>query len=85
MTNHLLIDWDSTIPNLALMKISAWAKARGDHVDFGEPSNIERINEVWISCTFSYRIFSSVSNIFPSHCNYLLRKYYTRVLNCIFD
>ncbi len=26
---HLLIDFDSKIPNLALMKISAWAKARG--------------------------------------------------------
>ena len=26
---HLLIDYDSTIPNLALMKISAWAKAKG--------------------------------------------------------
>ena len=25
---HLLIDFDSTIPNLALMKISAWAKQR---------------------------------------------------------
>jgi hypothetical protein len=28
----LLIDVDSTIPNLALMKISAWHKAKGDNV-----------------------------------------------------
>src|SRR5665647_52705 len=28
----LLIDVDSTIPNLALMKISAWHKAKGDMV-----------------------------------------------------
>ena len=27
---HLLIDFDSKIPNLALMKISAWAKAKGN-------------------------------------------------------
>lgn len=31
----LLIDVDSTIPNLALMKISAYHKARGDEVGFG--------------------------------------------------
>ena len=29
---HLLIDYDSTIPNLALMKISSWAKQKGDQV-----------------------------------------------------
>jgi hypothetical protein len=28
----MLIDVDSTIPNLALMKISAWYKAKGDNV-----------------------------------------------------
>ncbi len=33
----LLIDADSTIPNLALMKLSAWHKARGDIVSFSEP------------------------------------------------
>jgi len=26
--NHLLIDFDSKIPNFALMKISAWANRR---------------------------------------------------------
>ena len=29
VTNHLLVDVDGQIPNLALMKISAWAKNRG--------------------------------------------------------
>ncbi|MDR2594558.1 MAG: hypothetical protein LBC87_07300 [Fibromonadaceae bacterium] len=33
-----LIDYDKTrMPNLALMKISAWHKAKGDDVDFYEP------------------------------------------------
>ncbi len=50
--NHLLIDIDSKIPNLALMKISSWAKARGDHVDFQE-ATVEP-DEVWVSCVFSW-------------------------------
>ena len=29
---HRLIDFGSVIPNLALMKISSWAKAKGDEV-----------------------------------------------------
>ena len=33
---HLLIDFDSKIPNLALMKIAAWAKARGDCENWNE-------------------------------------------------
>lgn len=33
-TKVLLIDVDSTIPNLALMKLSAWHKAQGDQVGF---------------------------------------------------
>jgi len=32
-----LVDVDSKIPNLALMKISAWHKARGDKVKFYDP------------------------------------------------
>ena len=33
-----LIDYDKTgMPNLALMKLSAWHKAKGDEVDFYEP------------------------------------------------
>lgn len=32
-----LIDVDSKIPNLALMKASAWHKARGDEVKLYEP------------------------------------------------
>ena len=49
---HLLIDFDSKIPNLALMKISAWGKARGDHVYLNDDS-IEP-DEIWLSCIFTW-------------------------------
>lgn len=45
----LLVDVDSKIPNLALMKISAWHKAQGDEVGF----NIENPDKVYISCIFT--------------------------------
>lgn len=35
MQNILLIDVDSTIPNIALMKLSTYYKSRGDNVGFG--------------------------------------------------
>ena len=44
----LLVDVDSKIPNLALMKISAWHKSAGDDVGF----NIENPEKVYISCIF---------------------------------
>lgn len=49
---HLLIDFDSTIPNLALMKISAWAKSRGDEV-FLNNEDVEP-DEIWLSCLFTW-------------------------------
>lgn len=44
----LLIDVDSTIPNLALMKISAYHKARGDEVGF----NVSDPDKVYASVIF---------------------------------
>lgn len=44
----LLIDVDSTIPNLALMKISAWHKAQGDEVGF----NVADPDKVYASVIF---------------------------------
>jgi hypothetical protein len=50
--NHLLIDLDGAIPNLALMKLSAWLKSKGDTVFLNEsPSPYER---VWVSTVFSW-------------------------------
>lgn len=37
MANVALVDVDSKIPNLALMKISAWHKQHGDSVKFHDP------------------------------------------------
>lgn len=45
----LLIDIDSKIPNLALMKISAYHKAIGDEVGF----NIEDPDKIYASCIFT--------------------------------
>ena len=52
MARHLLIDVDSKIPNLALMKISAWAKKNGDDVDLNTCRGIP--DTVWISCVFDW-------------------------------
>jgi hypothetical protein len=49
---HLLIDFDSKIPNLALMKISAWAKLKGDDVYLNDDS-IEP-DVIWLSCIFTW-------------------------------
>ncbi len=63
---HLLLDVDSTIPNLALLKISSWLKSRGEDVkllrmrgkpipplDFlGNPKPSPLV-KVWISCVFT--------------------------------
>jgi hypothetical protein len=46
--NVLLVDIDSKIPNLALMKISAWYKLHGDNVGF----EISEPDKVYISCIF---------------------------------
>lgn len=56
--NILLIDVDSTIPNLALMKISAYHKTLGDEVSIIKmPQNInlfeEKIDKVYASIIFS--------------------------------
>lgn len=45
----LLIDIDSKIPNLALMKISAYHKSIGDEVGF----NIEDPDKIYASCVFT--------------------------------
>ena len=50
--SHLLIALDSKIPNLALMKLSAWLKARGESVRLNSPDG--DITHVWISCIFTW-------------------------------
>jgi len=48
MSRILIVDIDSKIPNIALMKISAWHKAHGDTVGF----DIQDPDKVYISCIF---------------------------------
>lgn len=47
-----LIDVDSKIPNLALMKLSAWHKARGDKVEFFNA--LQRYDRVYASKIFDF-------------------------------
>lgn len=53
----LLVDVDSKMPNLALMKLSAWHEARGDKVRLlkhrVEEAPLEHFDKVYISCIFS--------------------------------
>ena len=59
----LLVDVDSKIPNLALMKISAWHKVRGDEAGFC----IENPDKVYISCVFSKNAGQArgISKLYP--------------------
>ena len=50
--HHYLVDLDSTIPNLALMKISAWAKNKGDTVSMNEFE--KEPDHIWISSIFTW-------------------------------
>lgn len=50
MPSALLVDIDSTIPNLALMHISTWKKAQGYEVGW----NIAEPTEVWASVVFDW-------------------------------
>lgn len=50
MNGALLVDVDSTIPNLALMHISAWRKSLGIETGFDIPDP----EEVWASVVFSW-------------------------------
>lgn len=63
MNRVLLVDIDSTIPNLALMKISAYHKARGDIVGF----NVTDPTHAYISCIFKKNRDKANS------CAYMLR------------
>lgn len=54
----LLVDVDSKMPNLALMKLSAWHKARGDEVRLlrGSIAGLwahVKFDKVYVSCIFS--------------------------------
>ena len=50
-----LIDVDShNFPNLALMKISAWHKAQGDHVEWYQPLFSGHMDRVYLSKVFTF-------------------------------
>ena len=49
-----LIDIDSKIPNLALMKISAYYKQQGNDVEFAYPINAHSFDEIYASKVFTW-------------------------------
>lgn len=50
-----LIDVDGhNFPNIPLMKLSAWHKSKGDHVEFYEPLFSGHMDRVYMSKVFSF-------------------------------
>jgi hypothetical protein len=49
-----LYDVDSKIPNLALMKLSAWHKAEGDRVEFCDPISRFMFDKIYASKIFTF-------------------------------
>jgi len=77
-----LIDVDGhNFPNLALMKISAWHKQKGDHVEWYEPLLSGHCDKVYMSKVFTftpdYEYFINADEIIKGGTGY---KLYDRVL-----
>lgn len=59
--NVLLIDYDSKIPNLALMKISAFLKWKGFNIDLNISK--EKHDTVYLSCVFTWNRIKALTVI----------------------
>ncbi len=72
-----LIDVDSKIPNLALMKISAYHKEKGDDVNFYDPL-LNTPDKIYASKVFNftddYNYFSDSSKVIKGGSGYSLDK-----------
>ncbi|MHB8101700.1 MAG: hypothetical protein ACYDEF_05895 [Methanosarcina sp.] len=55
----LLLDVDNTIANLALMKISAWHKAKGDMIKLIK-LNLKRGEQIYFGCTLPDKVYASI-------------------------
>ena len=58
--NILLLNIDSTIPNLALKKIEKYHKDRGDEVIWDMA--IEQVDKTYVSCIFPKNKYRKVFN-----------------------
>ena len=61
-TNIAIYDVDSKIPNLALMKISAWHKAQGHHVEHYMPLLRDTYDKIYASKIFNFSDDSMLSD-----------------------
>jgi len=59
LSGKLLIDFDSKIPNLALMKVSQYFKQKGIPVYLNVPQG--EYDEVWLSCIFTWNRENAMS------------------------
>lgn len=72
-----IIDVDGhNYPNLALMKISAWHKSRGDHVEWYQPLFSGHVDRVYMSKVFSftpdYQFFVDADEIIKGGTGYAI-------------
>ena len=73
-----LIDVDGhNFPNLPLMKISAWHKKNGDHVEWHSPLFSGRMDKVYMSKIFSttpdYTYYIDAEEIIKGGSGYCIR------------
>jgi len=61
MTGKLLIDYDSKIPNLALMKVSSYLRLNNHEIYLNYTSN--DYDEVWLSCVFTWNRQNAMSAV----------------------
>ena len=60
--NIAIFDVDSKIPNLALMKISAWHKKQGHHVEHYMPLMRDTYDKIYASKIFNFSDDSMLSD-----------------------
>ena len=63
MQKVLLVDLDSKIPNLVLMKLSAWHQRKGDNVSFNW--YFGEYDKVYVSCIFRHNAPGALSDAAP--------------------
>ena len=72
-----LVDVDGhNFPNIALMKLSAWHKRRGDTVEFADPA-ARRYDKVYMSKVFTFSrdctVTGTMRRFFPKRSNIYAR------------
>lgn len=80
-----LVDVDGhNFPNIALMKLSAWHKRRGDTVEFADPA-ARRYDKVYMSKVFTFRaivrIATTARSCVPGRVTGTMRRFFPKRSN----